>query len=343
MIDFLDLELRFLALQLHFSPVPAQLALRLLLGAKKCGYQNIGQLTLVDWQQAVNECNHSVEPIPHATWARWQESRFKAQERALESRQCCKEEGFLVYGSRAYPKPLYRLFRPPFVLFSRGSQEAMAKSSGFAVCGSRKATLQGRSSAFALAYGVCKHSDFYLVSGLSEGIELAACEGVLAAGRPAVAVLCCGLDAIAPLESLQMAARLLAAGGLLLSEYPALQPRQQYTFLQRNRILAALASSLIMAELGPKSKALNLVDYALELNHDVAVLGNSVGVQRLREQGCVHWPDAAALLKALGMECEIRLQRYEPGREIGELVADSIYEELLQQRQYYLGRRVGEN
>ncbi|MEM9424042.1 MAG: DNA-processing protein DprA [Spirochaetota bacterium] len=345
---------RTLILQLHFSTVPAALGLRLLQRAERRGYFDIRQFRRNDWQQAVEE----TETIPPATWSRWQESWPRARQAAQKQQELSREnaaeyrsknqEGVLLYGSEEYPSSLYRLFRPPFVLFFRGAKNMLSQGSGFAVCGSRKATLQGRRDAFCLTYSVCSNSNFHLISGLSEGIELAACEGALASKKSGVGVLCCGLDAIAPEESQHMAMRLLNSGGLLLSEYPNLQPRQRYTFLQRNRILAALSASLIMAEIGPKTKSFNLIDYALELNHDVAALGNSQGVRRLFEQGCPHWPDAASLLKALGMECKISASGALPGnldenvlsQQMGSLVAANIHEELLEQSQPYLGHKI---
>ena len=307
-----------------------------------------------------------------ANWKRYQRSLPQAEER---SRACMgywapqlqnnvEDEGgnqivdtVLRYGSSVYPQGLYRLYRAPFVVFGRTLRKGRSKnqsdsghflfaqqdSSGFAVCGSRKVTLRGRRDAYSLAYGVMEHGGFHLVSGLSEGIELAACEGALAA-HPCfikiVGVLCCGFDALAPAESQQMASRILRSGGLLLSEYPPLQPRQHYTFLQRNRILAALAPSLIMVELGPKTRALNLVDYALELNHDVAVLGESLGVEKLRQQGCSHWQSAEELLRALRINCQITEQQIKPGEKIGRAVARNLYGELQGKNPGYLGQRI---
>ncbi len=347
MIQPLNKQTQQLALELHFSATPAQVALYLLLQAQELGYQDITEFSESDWLQAIAQSGQE-----YGNWAKWRASQAMAQKKAYEvGHSDAKGLGeLLLYGSPNYPAALYPLFRPPFVLFAQGKLEIIHKeASGFAVCGSRKVTLQGRSDAFALVYGVCQSGPFYLASGLTEGIELAACEGALAANGPIVGVLCCGLNSIAPQESLQMAQRILAAGGLLLSEYPPTQPRQRYTFLQRNRILAALSSSLIMVELGPKTKALNLVEYALELNHDVAVLGDSTGVAKLREQGCSHWPDAAALLQALGIECTIEQTEVSPNHRssdnpshnVGESVAQSVYKELYNQCQRYLGRQVG--
>ena len=357
MIEPFDKQICNIALELHFSTIPAQVAFHLLQRAQAQGYPHIAAFTEQHWRQAVEQSAQK-EGQPSAqvvgNWQKWRASQAMAQQKADEVSALGAEvlQNLLIYGSQAYPVALYPLFRPPFVLFAQGNVELIHKdASGFAVCGSRKVTLQGRSDAFSVAYGVCQSGRFTLVSGLSEGIELAACEGALAADCPVIGVLCSGLHVVAPQESLQMAKRILSAGGLLLSEYAPMQPRQRYTFLQRNRILAAFSSSLIMAELGPKTKALNLVEYALELNHDVAVLGDSSGVARLREQGCPHWPDAAALLKALGLEYQVQMQDYpsnynanrKPSHNIGEAVADSVYEELYNHQQRYLGRQVGKN
>ncbi len=374
----ISIALQRLLLELHFSAIPARLAAQLTAlalqrsRAEPCCAR---QLRLSDWQLGLAQCYEAAAEqeclVPEANWRHWQQSLGKAETKVAEL-MARSPTGVLlpliIYGTKEYPEALYRLYRPPFLLFARGNTEFLAtkKFSGFAICGSRKVSLRGRSDAYALACGVSATGGFQLVSGLSEGIELAACEGMLQgalqvreemalkakiAHCPVIGVLSCGLDAIAPPEARQMAARILSSGGLLLSEYPAHQPRQRYTFLQRNRILAALAASLIMAELGPKSKAFNLVDYALELNHDVAVLGDSAGAQRLREQGCSHWPDAPSLLRALGLPCDWKddiLHRHKrsaspengEGRDkgMGSLVAKNMQAELLGHKQQYLGR-----
>jgi DNA processing protein len=89
-----------------------------------------------------------------------------------------------------------------------------------------------------------------------------------------VGVMPCGLDRVYPAENKQLFAE-IAEKGLLVSEYPLGTTVQQYTFVERNRIISALSMGVLVTEAGEKSGALLTVNHALEQAKDVfAVPGN---------------------------------------------------------------------
>lgn len=166
----------------------------------------------------------------------------------------------------AYPPALRHLADPPPLLFLRGDGELLAHR-GVAVVGARKATARARGVAHRLGAAVAGRGT-PVVSGLALGVDGAAHRGALEAGGPTVAVLGCGADRAYP-PSHRALFREILERGLVVSEFAPGTPVLPHHFPRRNRILAALAHSLVVVEAGARSGALISVDHALDLGVDV--------------------------------------------------------------------------
>src|SRR5687767_7267357 len=171
----------------------------------------------------------------------------------------------------SFPEELFDLGSDaPASLWMRGSAKALQVRPRVAIVGTRRATSYGLrvtqelATAFARA-GAC------VVSGLASGIDGAAHRATLAAGGTTIAVLGTGLSRIYPRahRPLQEA---IAARGLLLSELEGDDHGMKFTFLHRNRIIAALADLVIIVEAPSQSGALNTAGHAQDLGRDVAVI-----------------------------------------------------------------------
>ncbi len=93
-----------------------------------------------------------------------------------------------------------------------------------------------------------------------------------------------GLDVIYPRQNLDLAENLLHRGGGLISEYPPGTPPAPFRFPARNRIIAALSSTVVVVEATVKGGALITARLALELGRDVlAVPGD---IERPTSEGC---------------------------------------------------------
>ena len=158
----------------------------------------------------------------------------------------------------------------PVRIFARGSLDVLEKRPRVAIVGTRRATAYGLrvtrelASAFARAGAV-------VVSGMATGIDGAAHRATLGDGGLTIGVLGTGLDQVYPRAHRDLQ-REVADRGLLLTELFAEDHGMKFTFLHRNRLIAALCSLVIVTEAPEKSGALNTVNHALDLGRTVAAV-----------------------------------------------------------------------
>jgi DNA processing protein len=208
----------------------------------------------------------------------------------------------LLAGEPGYPGSLRDLRDPPRVLFVRGSLAACGAT--VAVVGSRAASPYGIARAEALGADLARLG-LAVVSGLARGIDAAAHRGALAAGGVSVAVLPGGLDAVTPRHHADLAEALCARGGLV-SERAGGPPPHPWTFLERNRIIAALASATVVVEAATRSGALATAAAARRLGRPVLAVPGDVdretsrGTHALLRAGAGLCECAGDVLRALG-------------------------------------------
>lgn len=171
------------------------------------------------------------------------------------------------------------------------------------IVGTRRATEYGRRMAHDLAFDLAT-AGWAIVSGLAAGIDAAAHRGALAAGGMTVAVLGCGVDHVYPTANRGLY-EAIGRRGLLLSEYPPDQTPRKFHFPERNRIIAALGSALVVVQAGERSGALITAGLALNLGREVlAVPGPadqpvSRGAHQLLRDGAAVAESALDVLRQL--------------------------------------------
>ena len=211
-------------------------------------------------------------------------------------------------GAVGYPPLLAQIPDPPPVFWVRGDAplDVLARPA-VAVVGARACSGYGRSVARLLA-GDAAAAGAVVVSGLARGIDGEAHRGALAAGGTTVAVLGCGVDRDYPAAHAELARAIVAAGGLMVSEYePGVEPAP-WRFPARNRIIAGLARATVVVEARERSGALITADFALEDGREVlAVPGEitcalSAGTNALLRVGATPATGVADVLEAVGLE-----------------------------------------
>lgn len=207
-------------------------------------------------------------------------------------------------GDPEYPAAFAELSHPPAVWFVRGEPIASVDRA-VAIVGSRSASPYGRVFAQRLASDLAALG-FTIVSGLARGIDAAAHEGALAAGGRTVAVLPGGLDAIVPAHHEGLASRIVCQG-TLASERASGPPRNRWEFVERNRLIAALARVTVVVEAATRSGALTTAAAARSIGRTVlAVPGDldrleSAGTLALLRSGALPCGSAADVIAALGV------------------------------------------
>lgn len=180
----------------------------------------------------------------------------------------------------------------PERLWVRGNGKLNALAApGIAIVGSRSATPYGAQVAGDLARDLSAPEYGYtVVSGGAFGIDAAAHCGALAAGKPTIAVLACGVDRAYPARHADLFDAIAETGCVVSAYEPGSAPTRE-RFLARNRLIAALAYDLIIVEGAYRSGSMNAVKHALELDKQVyAVPGpvtsaQSEGPHRLIKSG----------------------------------------------------------
>ena len=215
--------------------------------------------------------------------------------------------GVLRRPDRGFPALLAQLHDPPKRLYVRGDASGLFERPAVAVVGARSCSGYGAQVARALSRDLAA-TGITVVSGLARGIDAEAHRGALDAAGTTVAVLGCGIDRDYPARHAELARRIVAGGGLVVSEYePGVEPAP-WRFPARNRVIAGLTLATVVVEARERSGALITADFALELGREVfAVPGEitaalSVGTNRLIRHGAAPLLGAADVLAGLGLE-----------------------------------------
>jgi DNA processing protein len=152
-----------------------------------------------------------------------------------------------------------------------------------AVVGTRAPSDEGRRRARRLAHDLAR-SGVCVVSGLALGIDGAAHEGALAAHAATVGVLGGGHEHFFPPRNRELAARIAAGGGAVVSPFaPDVVPKP-WLFLARNAVIAALADAVVVVEAAARSGALNTAGHAAD--RGIPVLAIPGDVDRPKAAGC---------------------------------------------------------
>lgn len=191
-------------------------------------------------------------------------------------------------GDTDFPDILTKITDPVEQLFCIGDISLLSKLS-MAVVGSRKCSQYGKQSAFYIGEALALNNAV-TISGMAIGVDSMAHLGALKKGGGTIAVLGCGVDVCYPKKNKSIYDE-ICEKGLVISEYAPGIPPAPWRFPMRNRIIAAIASSVAVIEAGEKSGAAITALRAAEIGTDVFALpGNitslySVGTNRLIRDG----------------------------------------------------------
>ena len=167
-----------------------------------------------------------------------------------------------------YSKLLKAIKKPPKVLRIRGSLPPDRNI--IAISGSRKTTQQALDAADSIGRMLAQHG-YTIVAGLSYGCDTAAIEGAFSAGGKVIGVAPGGFKSLQAQEK-QLAEKIFAAGGGVLSEYPDHHSKVfGRHYLRQSEIITGLSEKTIIVAAEERSGSSATATRALRQKRKVII------------------------------------------------------------------------
>ena len=216
----------------------------------------------------------------------------------------CRNFGWQVLTpeSKYYPQEFLFIKDPPYVLYACGDLTCLAQRQKAAVVGTRKPADKAAVAAYDLAM-VLSQNGIVTVSGGALGIDSAAHEGALTAAGGTVCILGMGLGHQYLPEKAFMRRR-ISKRGVLLSETTPFEGPTLSTFPRRNRLIAAMASTLTVIQSDVRGGSMISADYARQYGRQLFALSPAVyaspGCEKLIAEGAVALENTGQLTSCYG-------------------------------------------
>jgi DNA processing protein len=212
----------------------------------------------------------------------------------------------LTAKEKNFPQSLKNIDRPPAIIYLKGEIKKTDKIA-LSVVGTRRMSLYGRQVTEKIV-GDLARTGMTIISGLARGVDTIAHQSALEAGGRTIAVVGSGLDerSLYPFDNLDLAKRIIASGGAIISEYHPGTPALRQHFPARNRLISALSLGVLVTECPQRSGALLTARAGLEQGKEIfAIPGdirneNCEGTNNLIKIGAKAITCAAEILEEFG-------------------------------------------
>ncbi|SHJ42567.1 DNA processing protein [Hathewaya proteolytica DSM 3090] len=224
-----------------------------------------------------------------------------------------KDVQIVKYGDDNYPISLKDYKYAPAILYYTGDITVLNNRTCVSVVGARKSTPYGEKVAKHIARDLAANG-ICVVSGLARGIDSCAQRAAILSKGKTCSVFGCGVDVIYPPENIDLY-KDVKNNGVIISEYPCRTKPLPFHFLERNRLISALAAAVVVVEAGEKSGAMNTASWAADQNVPLfAVPGDitsatSKGTNELIQEGANIFLKMSDIYSLLHME-EIKSYNY---------------------------------
>ena len=218
---------------------------------------------------AFNQLSKFAEKFPHAL------------KEAEENYEEIKEQRLRVTypGENSYPQSFLQIHHPPILLTYYGNLFFPQKKF-LSIVGSRNPSSETTQWMNQVLGPFLRQKKCIVVSGAARGVDQKAHALALKNKRPTIAVLPSGLKETYPSYFDEWVQEIVAQGGAVISEYAPFQKMKKHHFCQRNRLISALSSHLLLLDVSEKSGSIMTANYALEQNKEIAVVP-SAAVQKV--------------------------------------------------------------
>lgn len=188
-----------------------------------------------------------------------------------------KKIGIVLRNDSLYPALLKEVAGAPSLLFVQGKLKKHF-SLPLAVVGTRRITSYGKMVTRKMTKELVERG-CEIISGFMYGVDVAAHQAALDYGGYTVAVLGYGLDLCRPENQLMLKEKILESGGALISEYLPSHEPDEWTFPQRNRIVAGMSKGVVVTEAAAKSGSKITAGFAADFSRDVFAVPGSITSQ----------------------------------------------------------------
>ena len=181
----------------------------------------------------------------------------------------------LPFDDPDYPLAFSRIPDMPLVLYCTGDPRWLNEPGAVGIVGSRKPTEYGLNAAADIGGELAKNGAV-IVSGLADGLDSAGHRAAVKENCPTIGVLGVPIDRTYPASNRELRKK-IEQKGCVISEYPPESgPVGPNGFLQRNRLIAALSSALVVVEAQEKSGTMSTVNHAERYGKPVFVVPGSI-------------------------------------------------------------------
>jgi DNA protecting protein DprA len=238
----------------------------------------------------------------------------------------CREKQITVlpFDDARYPSALVRIPDPPLVLYCTGNVSFLHSAHTVGIVGTRKPTQYGACAAAAFGDALAR-SGAVIVSGLADGLDSEGHKAAVRAHKPTIAVQGVPITMTYPAANARLRAEIEACG-VVISEYgPGAACNYHSTFLQRNRIIAALSEVLLVVEARSKSGTMSTVAHAERYGRRIYAVPGSIfsplseGTNALLREGRARAAvDPADLLAEAGLDTPAEVPAQKAAEELPE-------------------------
>ena len=193
---------------------------------------------------------------------------LRAAERELD--YCAKHHIYAIAATdEVYPSLLAECPERPHVIYAQGSLAALSQPA-VSFVGTRTISTYGQTVGRKIIEQLhTLKEDVCIVSGLAFGNDENAHKAALEVGATTVAVIANALPEVTPAGNRNLADKILAQGGTILTELSSQHKNSGNFFPSRNRIIAALSSGTVVVESPYKGGSLITADYAFDYGRRV--------------------------------------------------------------------------
>lgn len=248
----------------------------------------IGKKSLLLFRKYVNSNNTDIEKLDNTdimniyhqikTLEKWIKVPYIdelkiADEKAEKIIENCKRSKvrIITIEDKDYPKEFNQIDSPPIIYFARGNHNALLYNKKIAIIGTRYPTYRGKKIAYDIAEYFTKR-DYVIISGLAIGCDTFGHFGCIENKGQTVATLPSDVINIYPRENRDLAEKIIMNNGCIISEYPIGTKINDYMFIERDRLQAALSKVVIVIETEINGGTMHTVRFAKKYNKKIACL-----------------------------------------------------------------------